>query len=245
MQNYVVVQNTYSEFLGLIEKQLEKRDIGFDYYRPFLGQALPPSVGQFDGLFVLGGASSTLDDEALPYRNDLINLIHLFQKARRPVTGFGLGGLLIAEAAGGIAREEPPYTAKFVTARKTAAGAGDELAEAMDGRRVLVMYHGSVDLPDDIEPLLVDEEGHWLAIRPDSLTYGILFRPEMKPGMIEDIIMEDGHNPAPNLPELLGEARMEWQGMQGTTDKVVVALVKALGLMQEHHKAPVFSLKVE
>ena len=39
MQNYCVVQHTYSEFLGLIERQLEKRDIGFSYYRPFVGQA--------------------------------------------------------------------------------------------------------------------------------------------------------------------------------------------------------------
>lgn len=245
MQNYAVVQNTYSEFLGLIEKQLEKRDIGFDYYRPFLGQGLPPSVGQFDGLFVLGGASSTLDEEALPYRNDALNLIHLFQKVGRPVVGFGLGGLLVAEAAGGIGRADPPYTAAFVTARKTAAGEGDELAEAMDGRRVLALYHGSVDLPDGVEPVLVDDDGRWLAIHPDRLTYGMLFRPEMKPGMIEDILMEEGHDPAPNLPDLLAEARMEWGQMQETTDAVVVALVKALGLMQVRHKAPVFSLKVE
>lgn len=245
MQNYVVVQNTYSEFLGLIEKQLEKRDIGFDYYRPFLGQGLPPSAGQFDGLFILGGASSTLDEEALPYRNDVINLIHLFQKSRRPVVGFGLGGLLVAESAGGIGREDPPYTAGFVTAHKTSAGEGDALAEAIDGRRVLVLYHGGVDLPAGVEPLLVDDDGRWLAVRPDSMTYGMLFRPEMKPGMIEDIIMEDSHNPPPNLPALLGEARMEWGGMQETTDAVAVALVKSLGLMQARHKTPVFSLKVE
>lgn len=245
MQNYMVVQNTYSEFLGLIEKQLERRNIGFDYYRPFLDQGLPASVGQFDGVFVLGGACGPADSGQLPYHDDVLRVIDLFRKARRPVTGIGLGGLLVAEAAGGQASTEPEYTAAFVTAHKTSAGEGDALAEALDGHRLLVLYHGSVSLPDDVAPLLVDDEGRWLAIRPDPLTYALLFRPEMKPGMLEDIIMEDGHNPPPNIGDLLGEARMNWAEMQEITDKVVVALVSELGLMQERHKAPVFSLKVE
>jgi GMP synthase (glutamine-hydrolysing) len=245
MQNYMVVQNTYSEFLGLIEKQLERRDIGFDYYRPFLEQGLPASIGQFDGLFVLGGACAPGDEERLPYHDDVLRVIQLFQKAQRPVTGIGLGGLLVAEAVGGQARAEPEYTAGFVNARKTPAGEGDALAEALDGRQLFVLYHGSVSLPEGVEPILVDDEGRWLAIRSDRNTYGMLFRPEMKPGMLEDIIMEDGHNPPPDIGDLLGEARMNWGEMQEVTDKVVVALVSELGLMRERRKTPVFSLKVE
>lgn len=245
MKNYLVVQHTYSEFLGLIESQLEKRDIGFSYYRPFVGQDLPGSAAQFDGLFLLAGAWPTADLEHYPQVPDEINLIHIFQKAGRPVIGIGMGGLLVAQAAGGTARMTPSHTAKFVTARKTAAGAGDELAELMDGRRLLVMYNGSVELPADLEPILVDEEGNWLAVRTDKTTYGMLFRPEMKPGMLEDIIMEGKHNPPENIGELLGEARMEWGQMQQTTDLVIVALVKETDLMRERRKMPVFNLKIE
>ena len=245
MKHYLVIQHTYSEFLGLIEKQLEHRDIGFSYYRPFTGQDLPGNAGQFDGVFFLAGAYPTTDEEHNPHVEGEINLIQIFQKTDRPVVGIGMGGLLVAQAAGGVPSAEPMHTAKFVTAHKTAAGEGDELAEAMDGRKVLVMYNGSVALPEGLEPVLVDDDGNWLAIRPEKHTYGILFRPEMKPGMLEDIIMEDGHNPPDHIGELLGEARMEWGGMQETTDLVVVALVKALDLMKERHKMPVFSLKVE
>ncbi|MBD3619264.1 MAG: GMP synthase [Chromatiales bacterium] len=245
MKNYLVIQHTYSEFLGLIESQLEKRDIGFSYFRPFTGQDLPGNVGQFDGVFFLAGAWPTTDEEHNPAVEGELNLIQIFQKARRPVIGIGMGGLLVAQAAGGTPRAEPAHVAKFVTARKTAAGEGDELAEAMAGRRVLVMYNGSVVLPEGLEPILVDEDGNWLAIHPEPHTYGLLFRPEMKPGMLEDIIMEDGHNPPDHIGELLGEARMEWGNMQETTDQVVVALVKECDLMQERHKMPVFSLKVE
>ncbi|MGM0676497.1 type 1 glutamine amidotransferase [Ectothiorhodospira marina] len=245
MKNYAVVQHTYSEFLGLIETQLEKRDIGFSYYRPFVGQGLPGSAGQFDGLWLLGGAWPTADEENNPQVADELQLIRIFQKARRPVVGLGMGGLLVAQAAGGAASMEPAYTSGFVTARKTAAGAGDALAEALDGQRVLTLYHGSVTLPDGLEPLLVDDAGRWLAVRPDPLTYGLLFRPEVKPGMLEDIIMEQGHNPPPVITELLVEARREWGGMQKITDQVVMALVTELQLMQERRKMPVFSLKME
>lgn len=245
MKNYLVIQHTYSEFLGLIENQLEKRDIGFSYYRPFVGQDLPGSAAQFDGLFLLAGAWPTADLEHYPQVPDEINLIHIFQKAERPVIGIGMGGLLVAQAAGGTPKMAPSHTAKFVTARKTEAGEGDELAELMDGRKLLVMYNGSVELPPDLEPILVDEDGNWLAVRTDKTTYGILFRPEMKPGMLEDIIMEAKHNPPENIGALLAEARMEWAAMQKTTDLVIVALVKETDLMRERRKMPVFNLKIE
>ncbi|ANB03767.1 type 1 glutamine amidotransferase [Ectothiorhodospira sp. BSL-9] len=245
MKNYAVVQHTYSEFLGLIETQLEKRDIGFSYYRPFVGQGLPGSAGQFDGLWLLGGAWPTADQDHHPQVPDELQLIRIFQKARRPVVGLGMGGLLVAQVAGGKASMEPACTSGFVTARKTPAGAGDALAEVLDGQRVLTLYHGAVTLPEGLEPILVDDQGRWLAVRPDPLTYGLLFRPEMKPGMLEDIIMEEGHNPPPGITELLVEARREWGGMQKITDQVVMALVTELQLMQERRKMPVFSLKME
>ncbi len=245
MKNYLVVQHTYSDFLGLIENQLQQRDIGFSYNRPFIGDALPGSAGQFDGLFLLGGAWPTVDEAHNAHVAEEIKLIQMFQKAGRPVIGLGMGGLLVAQAAGGTGSLTPGHTAGFVTAHKTPAGAGDELAEAMDGRQVLVLYNGSVALAEGLEPILVDDDGNWLAVRPDASTYGILFRPELKPGMLEDIIMEDNHNPPENIGELLGEARMQWQNMQETTDLTVVALVKEADLMHERRKMPVFSLKVE
>ena len=245
MKNYCVVQHTYSEFLALIEAQLEKRDIGFSYYRPFVGQDLPGSAAQFDGLWLLGGAWPTADRENNPQVPDELSLIDIFRRSQRPVVGLGMGGLLVAEQAGGTAREEPPYVARFTTAHKTAAGEGDPVAEAMDGQRVLQLHHGSVELPEGLEPVMVDDDGQWLVVRPDELTYGMLIRPEAKPGMLEDILMEADHNPPPNMGELLGEARMEWNGMQQMTDKLIVALVKQLSLMQERRKMPVFSLQIE
>ncbi len=245
MKTFCVVQHTYSEFLGLIESQLEKRDIGFSYFRPFVGQALPGAALQFDALFLLAGAYPTLEDEACPWVEDEKNLIGIFKKARRPVVGIGFGGLLVAEEAGATPSEEPFHTLRWATARATAAGKDDALAQAVDGQRVLVWYNGSAELPEGLEPIVVDEEGRWLAIRPDELTYGMLFRPELKPGMIEDAIMEAGRLTPDDIGDYLVSAREHWDDMQRTTDRIIVALVKELDLMQERRKAPVFNLRVE
>lgn len=242
MKQFAVVQHTYAEFLGLIENQLEKRDIGFVYFRPFVGQQLPGSAGQFDALFLLGGAHPAADREVMPWVEDELRLIGAFRQAQRPIVGFGLGAALIAEYEGAQINAEPFHRAYWATAHKTEAGQGDAVAEAADGRRVLVMTNGTTRLPEGMAPILVDDDGEWLAVRPDKLTYAMLFRPELKPGMIEDMIMEANRDTPHNIGELLSQARQEWQGMQELTDHIVVALVKELDLMTERRKAPIFRL---
>ncbi len=245
MQSFCVVQHTYSEFLGLIEKQLERRDIGFSYFRPFLERALPGAALQYDALFLLGGAWPITDREHCPWVDEERELMRSFQEARRPVVGIGFGALLVAALAGAAVSDEPAQRAYWTTARATEAGRGDPLAQAVDGRRVLVMCNGSARLPHGLPPLVVDEAGDWIAVRPDPLTYGIVFRPEVNPGMLEDILMEANRPSPDNLGELIATAREEWVETQRTTDQVIVALVTALSLMQERHKPPVFVLKVE
>lgn len=242
MKQFLVVQHTYSEFLGGIEKQLESRGIGFNYFRPFTGQSLPASALQYDALWLLGGAYPVTDRAHCPWLDDELKLITAFQRARRPVVGFGAGGLLVAQAAGGSAHAAPAQRAYWTTARVTDAGSGDPVAAAVDGRKVLVMANGRVDLPPDIRPILTDDAGEWIAVRSGELAYGMLFRPELKPGMLEDMIMEEDRPLPDNIGALLEEARAQWGESQRTTDLVIAALVSALDLMRERRKMPVFML---
>jgi GMP synthase-like glutamine amidotransferase len=245
MKQMAVIQHTYTEFLGQLEAQLEKREIGFSYYRMAVGDAMPSSAMHFDGLFVLGGSHPNADREACPWLDDELRLIGVYEKARRPAVGIGFGGLSVAAVHGAELSTEPFHNAYWTTAHATQAGADDQLAQAVDGRQVLVLYNGSATLPEGLDPIVVDDEGNWLAIRPTETTYGLLFRPEMKPGMLEDLVMEDDRETPENLGELMSEARNRWSDMQDVTDRVAVALVSELQLMQERRKTPVFSLKVE
>lgn len=245
MKNYCVIQHNYSEFLGLVERQLEIRDIGFSYLRPFVGQEAAVNAVQYDALFLLGGSLPTTHEDNIESAASEKAMIDMFLKGKRPTVGFGYGGLLVAEWAGATPAAEPAQTAYWTTARMTEAGQSDPLAQAVDGRRVLVMYNGAATLPDDVEPIVEDENGNWIAIRPHELVYGMLFRPELKPGMIEDMIMEAGRETVDNIGEVLATARQEWENTQKTTDQVIIALVAALDLMTERKKPPVFKLNVE
>lgn len=242
MKQFLVVQHTYSEFLGAIEKPLENRDIGFMYCRPFTGQSLPASALQFDALWLLGGAHPVTDREHCPWLDDELRLIRAFQNARRPIVGLGFGGLMVAQALGGVPRAESGQRGYWTLAHCTDDGGDDPVACAVDGRRVLVMANGRVELPPRAHAIVVDESGEWIAMRAGE-AYGLLFRPELKPGTLEDMIMEEGRPVPENIGELLEEARAQWGATQRTTDLVVAALVAALDLMRERRKPPVFALR--
>lgn len=243
MKRFAVVQHSYSEFLGVIEPQLEQRDIGFIYFRPFVGQELPGTGLQFDALFLLSGPMSPAESEAFPWLEDELRVIGSFRQARRPIVGIGLGALVLALYEGGRLMEGSGVQAYWTKAAITEAGKGEPLAEYLDGQEVLVWAPAEAELPPGLEPTLRDSDGRWIAFKSEN-SLGMLFRPEMKPGLIEDMIMEDGQLLPENVGEILAETREKWPTMQSQTDHVLVALVKSMQLMHEHRKPPVFSLKV-
>jgi GMP synthase-like glutamine amidotransferase len=243
MKRFAAVQHSYSEFLGTIEKQLENRGIGFTYFRPFTGQSLPVSALQFDALWLLGGTHAPYEREHNAWLDEELRFLDAFARARRPVVGLGYGAQLIALAAGGEPQPDPQPYAYWTTAHATGAGADDPLAQAIAGRQVLVAASGRVRLPPGVEPLAVDDAGEWIALRR-AQAYGLLFRPELTPGMIEDTIMEEGRPLPEDIGAVLEQARALWPQFQQTTDRVVAALVGGLDLMQERRKPPVFKLQV-
>ncbi len=241
MKRFIAVQHSYSEFLGSIEKQLENRGIGFSYFRPFTGQSLPASALQFDALWLLGGAHAPADRAQVPWLDEELRLLRAFTAAHRPVIGLGFGALLLALAAGGEPQPDDGPYAYWTTAHATAAGAADPVAQAIDGRRVLVAASGRVTLPEGIAPLATDDDGRWILLRQGEAC-GLLFRPEMTPGMIEDTIMEEGRPLPEDIGEVLARARELWPEFRETTDRVIAALVAELDLMQERRKPPVFRI---
>lgn len=241
MKSFIAVQHSYSEFLGAIEKQLENRGIGFTYFRPFTGQSLPASALQYDALWLLGGAYAPADREHAPWLDEELRLLRAFGHAHRPVVGLGYGALLIAQWAGGEPSGDGAPYAYWTTAHATPAGAADPVAQAIDGRQVLVAASGRVRLPAGIDPVAVDADGEWIALRHAEV-YGLLFRPELTPGMIEDTIMEVDRPLPDDIGEVLAQARLLWPEFRETADRVVAALVTGLDLMQERRKPPVFRI---
>jgi GMP synthase-like glutamine amidotransferase len=162
MKRFMLVQHSYPEFLGMIEKQLESRNIGFQYQRPFLGNDLSTTAGQYDALWLLGGAYPANDDLACPWLAQERQLISNFKRMHRPIVGIGFGALLVVENAGGEITDEPYFNTYWTVCHKTEAGKNDPLANAVDGKRMLIMVNGNASLPEGMAPLVVDDEGRWL-----------------------------------------------------------------------------------
>jgi GMP synthase (glutamine-hydrolysing) len=240
MKRFLALQHSYSEFFGALEPQFEARDIGFSYVRTVTGQEVAGTPSQFDALWLLGAAYPASDGEHCPFVAQEVNLVRAFEKAQRPVVGLGFGAHVLAAAHGAALFGEPLHDARFATAR--ALVADDPLARAADGRRVLVMVNGRAELAPALVPVLADEAGRWLAFRAGESSYGLLFRPELKPGMLEDMVMEEDRPVPENIGELIEAAREGWPELQQTTDRVTAALVAALALMDERRKAPVFRI---
>jgi GMP synthase-like glutamine amidotransferase len=239
----LVIQHSSAEFLGPLEHELESRDIGFAYRRPFTGDAPAGLPGQFDALWLLGGAHAVTDREHCPWIDDELRLVAAFRRARRPVVGIGFGGLLIALACGGVPRDEADHVGFWTQARATAAGRDDPVAAAVDGRTVLVLAKGHVDCPPGTIPLACDERGDWVVLRPDPFTYALRFRPDVKPGTLEDMVMDPERETPEGMDRLIREARQAWPRTQETNARVCAGLVAALDLMTERRKSPVVMLK--
>jgi GMP synthase-like glutamine amidotransferase len=242
MKRFLAVQHSPSEFLGAVEQQLQGRGIGFSYARPFAGQPLPASALHYDALWLLGGAAAPHERERLPWLAEELKLIEAFSRARRPAIGLGLGGLLLALAAGGAVRPQAAPQARIARARATEAGRADPLGAALDGRSVLVAAAGAVELATGSVALLADENGEWIAAKTGAYSYALLCRPELTPGMLEDMAMEEGRELPEDFGELIRRARAEWAELRRAADAAIAALVAALELMRERRKPPVFAL---
>ena len=240
MKRFLAVQHSFAEFFGALEAQWEARGIGFKYVRPVTGEDVAGTPSQFDALWLLGAAYAAADRAHCPWVDDEVRLVRAFAKSKRPVVGLGFGAHVLAAAYGATLSAAPEHDARF--ARAHALVADDPVARAIDGRHVLVMANGSAELDPGLEPVAADEAGRWLAFRTGELGYGLLFRPELKPGMLEDMVMEDERPLPQDIGALIEAAREQWPGMQDTADRVAAALVEALGLMDERAKPPVFRI---
>ena len=244
MKRFLVVQHSYCEFLGSFEHLLEDRHIGFTYVRPFLGEALPATALHHDALWILGGPQRAGDAQAVPYAHEEQRLIAAFRRGRRPVVGIGYGANAVALQCGATLDTDLIGRACFVRAEVTAAGASDPVATAIAGEHVLMLHAGGVRLPPAMPVLARSQDGDWLLARPDALTYALLFRPEIKPGMLEDMVMEEGRDTPDNIGELIEQARVRWETIQVLAARILAALVSALDLMQERHKPAVIPVRV-
>jgi GMP synthase (glutamine-hydrolysing) len=81
--------------------------VDLDVRRPYLGDALPPSLGAYSALVVMGGAMGAHDDATSPWLPAVKALIREAAATRLPTLGICLGHQLAAVALGGESLPNP------------------------------------------------------------------------------------------------------------------------------------------
>ena len=96
----LVVQPDVADPLDQFAGWFVDADVDFRVVRPFDAEPVPALLAE-DGLLVLGGNMSALDDADYPWLEDIRALIRLAADENKPTLGICLGAQLLAQAFGG------------------------------------------------------------------------------------------------------------------------------------------------
>ena len=143
MSSCLVVQHVEPEDSCAIGEALSSAGVVVDTRRMFAGDPLPADASSFDGLVVMGGPVSAVDDAGFPSRTGEIDLMADALARRIPTLGVCLGAQIMAVAAGssvlvGGAGPEIGWGAVDLTAESIS----DPLLSGIPSRVNVLHWHG-------------------------------------------------------------------------------------------------------
>ena len=149
-------------------------------YDTSLPGTVPTSADEFDGLVVLGGAMSILDEVNYPFVDQTRKLFHVFDQADKPVMGVCFGAQLLADAHGGSVRKLGHTEWGFLPQTWGPAIAHDPLLKDSQPDLPLMQWHGDTfDMPADAVPLAARTDCPSQAFRLGEINWGFQFHLEM------------------------------------------------------------------
>ena len=231
MRSLIVLQNTESEFLGLLEDHLEGRNIRFRYVRPVTGSVLviPRTAAEADGLIVLGGGPwGAVSEPVLPGLEREVALVGDFLDEGRPVIGIGLGAQILGLAAGGRALAHP-FEFRVERGHRTRPDAlNGFLPESFP---VISYMRDRVEPPAEATVLARAEDGHPAVFQVAGNCLGFAGHPGIKPGILEDLLMEFGDAPGDFAARLeaVRDAQLE---VADALVPMMTGIVQITGLMR-------------
>ena len=181
-----VVENMEKTRLGTVGRALDEAGAEIEWFRPWQDGVLPSGIHDHDGLIVLGGKQSAVDDAAYPYLPALARLMRRFGDADKSVLGICLGSQLLARAYGGEnilgSAREFAWTPLDVTPE----GATDPLFRGLGGRFESFQWHvDTFTLPDNAVRLVSGSTVANQCFRIGRAAYGAQFHFEASVEVVE------------------------------------------------------------
>ena len=219
----LIVENMKNTPLGQMGVALAEAGAEVEIVRPWSGEALPDHPGHYDGLVVLGGEQSALDDHIHPYLGSLATLMRAFGEADRPVLGICLGSQLLARAHGGqnLLGSAPEFGWHQV--ELTADAADDPVLSQIPSAFPIFEWHSDTfTLPEGAVHLAINPAVQNQCFRIGRASYGMQFHFEAHQGVVE--------NWNANFVELINARQPDWLPNYAATASRHGAAADAAGL---------------
>jgi GMP synthase (glutamine-hydrolysing) len=168
------------------------RDAGMelDERHQGLGDALPQTLAGFDGMVVLGGPQSALDDEATsPELVPVRDLLRQALAADFPTLAICLGAQLLADVGGGKVRPgiDGPEVGATLVAKRDAADADPVFGPLPLSPDVIQFHHDEIaELPTGATLLASNPFYANQAFRVGRHVYGLQFHIETTPEIVHE-----------------------------------------------------------
>ena len=182
----LVIENYVGTPLGIVEPALVAAGVTIDLRRAWQGAPVPESPAGYDGLVVLGGEQSALDDAEHPFLPRVAALTRAFGGEDKAVLGICLGAQLVARGFGATNILDRPIEFGWHDVRPTAAGRVDPLIACLGDSAPLFHWHlDTFTLPPGAAHLAESALTPIQAFRIGRAVYGIQFHFEADRILVE------------------------------------------------------------
>lgn len=174
--------------LNAMEAWLRDENLVVRVLRPFAGDSIPEAVGA-DGLIVLGGDMSSMDDAGYPWLEEVRALQRQAGVTGTPSLGICLGGQLMAQAFGGsTGNGDNGMEAGVAEIEWLAAAAADPVfGNLPDPFPAGMMHRDAVtDLPPDAVLVGTGVLYRYQAFRVGATSWAVQFHPEVDRALYDE-----------------------------------------------------------
>ncbi len=195
MARLLVVVPSVTDPPGRLGDWLSGAGCELDVRYPEKGEQVPDSLDGYDGLVVLGGPQSAMDDEETS--PELIGARQVLRRALDddvPTLAICLGAQLLAQVGGGIVRRgvEGPEVGALLVAKRDKADDDPLFAPLPISPDVIQFHHDEISqLPDGAVLLASSPVYPHQAYRVGSAVYGLQFHIETTPELAVEWADED------------------------------------------------------
>lgn len=196
----LVVEHHDKSSVGVVGETLHDMGIETPTVWFEFGEPVPAGHWGYDGIVILGGTMSAIDDVRHPYLPGLTRLIREFADADKPVLGICLGSQLIARAFDAKAHIGGPLEFGFHLVTPTLSAESDPVMRHLERPQRLFQWHTDhYSLPEGAEHLAVGEHYENQAYRIGRAVYGMQFHFEVTEAQVLSQI-EDVPNLGSHVP---------------------------------------------